>query len=34
MDYAPGAVLPSSRGRRRTVELVRSLGIEVVSSAT
>src|SRR5205823_5469757 len=34
MDYAPGAVLPVvSRADAGTVELVRSLGIEVVSSA-
>lgn len=34
MDYAPGAVLPVvSRADAGTVELVRALGIEVVSSA-
>src|SRR5919201_5411349 len=34
MDYAPGAVLPVvSRADAGTVELVRSLGVEVVSSA-
>src|SRR5215510_2642216 len=34
MDYSPGAVLPVvSRADAGTVELVRSLGIEVVSSA-
>lgn len=34
MDYAPGAILPVvSRADAGTVELVRSLGVEVVSSA-